>query len=337
VERGLAVAHVGAAVAGGVRRSSMRMPKSWTCSIFAAALWLGAAQAAPTAAPEPQRSFASAEEAVRAFIAALRDHKGADLKAILGPDAGRVIDSGDKYADQEVQQRFVALYDQKHAIVQTNPGRAELNVGPDDWALPIPVAQSNGRWAFDTKAGAQAIIDRRIGRNELSAIRTLLAAVDAQRDYFQRAKQAGGTGVYATRFISAAGKHDGLYWPVTEGETESPLGPLVDAAQDAGYPGDLVGGKPIPYEGYYFRILKAQGPNGDGGAKSYMQSGRMTGGFAMVAWPAVFGSSGIMTFIAGPDGDVYQQDLGSMTGRIAAGMTTFNPDLSWSRVTETND
>ncbi len=313
----------------------MRMPASWPCSIFVAVLWLGATQAAP--APEPQRSFASAEAAVQAFVAALRDHQETDLKAILGPDADRVIHSGDKYADQELQQRFVALYDQKHAVVQRSPGQAELDVGPDDWPLPIPVVESNGRWTFDTKAGGQTIIDRRIGRNELSAIRTLLAVVDAQRDYFQRAKQADGTGVYATRLISTAGKQDGLFWPVAEGETESPLGPLVDTAQDAGYPGDLVGGKPIPYEGYYFRILKAQGPNADGGAKSYLQSGRMTGGFAMVAWPAVFGSSGIMTLIVGPDGDVYQQDLGPRTGRIAAGMATFDPDLGWSRIVETND
>ena len=316
----------------------MRMPAGWPCSIVVVALGLGAAQAAPaTAPPEPQRSFESAEAAVQAFVTALRDHQVADLKAILGPDADRVIDSGDKYADQELQQRFVALYDQKHAIVQAGPGQAELDVGPDDWPLPIPVVEGNGHWTFDTKAGAQTIIDRRIGRNELAAIRTLLAAVDAQRDYFERTKQESGTGVYATRFISTAGKRDGLYWPVAEGETESPLGPLIDAAQDAGYPGDLVGGKPIPYEGYYFRILKAQGPNGDGGAKSYIQSGRMTGGFAMVAWPAVFGSSGVMTFVAGPDGDVYQQDLGSGTGRIAAGMTTFDPDLDWSRIIETND
>ena len=274
---------------------------------------------------------------MQTFVAALRDHKAADLKAILGPDADRVIDSGDKYADQELQGRFVALYDQRHTIEQTSPGHAELDVGPDDWPMPIPLVESNGRWIFDTKAGAQAIVDRRIGRNELSAIRTLLAAVDAQRDYFERAKQAGGSGVYATRFISLPGQHDGLYWPVAEGEAKSPLGPLIDAAHEAGYPGELAGGKPIPYEGYNFRILKAQGPNGDGGAKSYIQSGHMSGGFAMVAWPAVFGSNGIMTFIVGPDGDIYQQDLGSRTARIAAGMTTFDPDLSWSRVTETND
>lgn len=335
----LAVAAVVLAVvvADGVRRSPMAKRKHWLRGALAAALWFGIAQAGPSNAPEPQRSFASPEEAVTAFIAALRDNQEADLRAILGPEADRVVNSGDRYADRELHQRFVALYDQKHTIQQKSPGHAELNAGPDDWPLPIPIVESNGRWTFDTKAGEQTIVDRRIGRNELRAIRTLLACVDAERDYFDRVRQATGTGVYATRVLSTPGHQDGLYWPVAEGETESPLGPLVDAAQEAGYPGELVGGKPIPYEGYYFRILKAQGPNGDGGAKSYMQSGRMTGGFALIAWPARFASSGIMTFIAGPDGDVYQKDLGPNTAHIAGAMTMFDPDLSWARVTVTND
>ena len=315
----------------------MGAPKSWLRAILAAILWTGIVQAAPINAPEPQRSFASAEDAAKAFVAALRDNNKTDLRAILGPEADRVVDSGDRYADQELHQRFVALYEEKHAIDEKVPGRAELNVGANDWPLPIPLVESNGRWMFDTNAGAQTIVDRRIGRNELSAIRTLLACADAQHDYFQRAKQANGSGVYATRLVSTPGRHDGLYWPVAEGETESPLGPLIDAAQDAGYPGQLIGGKPSPYEGYYFRILKGQSSNGDGGTKSYMLSGRMTGGFALLAWPAVFGSSGIMTFIVGPDGDVYQKDLGAKTGRIAADMTTFDPDVTWSRVEETND
>jgi hypothetical protein len=212
-----------------------------------------------------------------------------------------------------------------------------LEVGADDWPMPIPMVEHDGRWTFDTKAGAQTIIDRRIGRNELSAIRTLLACVDAQHDYFDRAKSATGSGEYATRLVSTPGRRDGLYWPVAEGEPESPLGPLIDAAQDAGYPGELIGGKPIPYEGYFFRSLRAQGPNGDGGPKSYMQSGRMVGGFALIAWPAVFESSGIMTFVVGPDGDVYQKDLGPETARIATSITAFDPDLTWSRVAMTND
>lgn len=315
----------------------MQTLKTWPCSILAVILWFTLAQAAPASAPEPQRNFASAEEAVSAFVAALRNHREADLRSILGPEADRVIDSGDRYADRELHQRFVALYDEKHTIDEKSPGRAELDVGPNDWPMPIPLVENNGRWTFDTKAGAQTVIDRRIGRNELSAIRTLLACVDAQHDYFDLAKQATGTGVYATRLLSTPGQHDGLYWPVAEGETESPLGPLIDAAQDAGYPGELVRGKPIPYEGYHFRILKAQGQNGDGGAKTYIQSGRMTGGFALIAWPAVFGSSGIMTFMVGPDGDVYQKDLGPETARVAAQIMTFDPDLTWSRVAMTNE
>ncbi len=326
-----------AAAAGGVRRSSMRMTKSWPFAVLAATLWFAAARAAPRSAPEPQRSFASAEEAASAFVAALRDHKEADLRAILGPEGDRVIDSGDRYADRELQARFVALYDERHVIDPKSPVNAELDVGPNDWPMPIPLVENNGRWTFDTKAGAQTVVDRRIGRNELSAIRTLLACADAQHDYFDRTRQAKSSGEYALRLVSTPGRHDGLYWPVAEGEADSPLGPLVDAARDAGYPGELVAGKPIPYEGYYFRILKAQGPNGDGGARSYVQSGRMTGGFALIAWPAVFGSSGIMTFTVGPDGDVYQKDLGSETARIATTMTTFDPDLTWSRVTMTKE
>ena len=309
----------------------------WPWMVLAASLWLSSAQAAPPGAVEPQRSFASAEEAVTAFVAALRNHDEADLRAILGPGADRVVDSGDKYADRELHQRFVALYDQKHSIDQKTPGRAELDVGPNDWPLPIPLVETGGHWTFDTKTGAQTVIDRRIGRNELLAIRTLLACIDAQHDYFDRTKQSNGVGEYATRLLSTPGHRNGLYWPAAEGESESPLGPLVDAARDAGYPGEVADRKPIPYEGYYFRILKGQGPSADGGAKSYIESGRMSGGFALIAWPAVFESSGIMTFIAGPDGDVYQKDLGPDTARTAATIATFDPDLTWSHVDVTRD
>jgi hypothetical protein len=305
--------------------------------ILATNLGVATASAGQTARLEAQRSFASPEDAVTAFVIALRVGKLADLRAILGPEADQVIDSGDRYADRELHRRFIALYDQKHTIVQSTPSHAELDVGPNDWPLPIPLIETDGHWTFDTKVGAQTIIDRRIGRNELSAIRTLLACVDAERDYFERARKATGTGLYAARLLSSPGNQDGLYWPVAGGDGESPLGPLIDAAQDAGYPGELSDGKPIPYEGYYFRILKAQGPNADGGVRSYIQFGRMTGGFALLAWPAVYASSGIMTFIVGPDGDMYQMDLGPQTGHIAGAMTSFDPDLSWSRVDVTND
>ena len=315
----------------------MGMPRDWACSIWIAVIWIGTAQAAPAETPPPQRSFVSAEEAVNAFVAALREHNEADWRAILGPEAESVTDFGASFADQERLQQFITLFDEKHAIDQKGPGRAELDVGLDDWPLPIPIVENNGRWAFDSNAGAQTIIDRRIGRHELSVIRTLLACVETQRSYFDRVKQAIGIGTYATRLVSTPGHHDGLYWPLAEGEIESPLGPLIKAAQDADYPGELVGDKPIPYEGYYFRVLEAQGPNGDGGAKSYIQSGRMTGGFALIAWPAAFESSGIMTFIVGPEGDVYQKDLGPNTARIAATMTMFDPDHGWSHIQITHE
>src|SRR5262249_21216532 len=169
--------------------SRMTMQRRWPCATIAI-LWFSMAQAAPPSTPVPQRSFSSAEEAVNTFVATLRNHQEADLRAILGSDAEQVISSGDRYADQELQQLFLALYDQKHTIQLTSAGRVELDVGPDDWRLPIPIVESNGRWTFDTKAGEQTIIDRRIGRNELKAIRTLLACVDAERDYFDRALPA---------------------------------------------------------------------------------------------------------------------------------------------------
>ena len=338
-EAAVAVPHVeeAADAADGVRSELMRIPTIWLCMTLAAVLWPGIALAASSDPPAPQRTFASAEDAANAFVTALRNHQEADLRAILGPEADRILDSGDAHADEELHQRFLGLYDAKHSIEKKGPGHAELDAGPDDWPLPIPLVEKDGRWTFDTAAGAQTIVDRRVGRNELSAIRTLLASVDAQHAYFDLIKQQIGRGVYTTRFISTPDHHDGLYWPVAAGEPESPLGPLIEAAQEAGYPGELIGEKPIPYEGYNLRILTAQGPNGDGGARSYMQSGHLTGGFALVAWPAVYESSGIMTFIAGPDGDVYQKDLGPETASIAATMSAFDPDLTWSRVAWTNE
>jgi len=260
------------------------MLKRWICWIGVAVCWLGALQTAP--AEERQRSFTSADEAASALVTALREHNEADWRAILGPESDHVIDLKGPHADQQQLQDFLALYDEKHSIDRKVPGRAELNIGPDDWPLPIPIIESNGRWTFDTSVGAQSIVDRRIGRNELSAIHTLLTCVKAQHDYFDTEKRTNGTGVYATRLVSTPGRHDGLYW--LEGEAESQLRALIDAARDPGDPDELAGGKAIPEGGYYFRILKAQGPNGDGGAKSYIQVGHMTGGFALIAWPAPF-------------------------------------------------
>jgi hypothetical protein len=311
------------------------MSNRWLCWIAAAICSVGILQSGR--AEERQRSFASADQAANALVTALRERNEADWRAILGLEADHVIELRGPDADQRQIQDFLALYGEKHAIDEKVRGRAELNVGPNDWPLPIPIIETDGRWTFDTSAGVESIIDRRIGRNELSAIRTLLACVDAQHKYFEFSELITGTGFYATRVVSTAGHQDGLYWPAAEDGKESPLGRLIEGAQEAGFPNEQDGNQPIQYEGYYFRILKAQGPNMEGGAKSYIDSGQMIGGFALIAWPVEFDSSGIMSFIVGPNRVVYQKDLGLHTLSIAAAVTTFDPDLTWSRIELTHE
>jgi hypothetical protein len=210
-----------------------------------------------------------------------------------------------------------------------------LDVGKDDWPLPIPVVRQAGVWRFDVAAGAQEIIDRRIGRNEIDAIRVSLFYADAQKDYFDRVKQISGTGEYAQRLVSTPNNHDGLYWPVATGELESPLAPLMSQAIDEGYPGEIVPG--TPYQGYYFKVLKGQGESAPGGPKDYLVNGKMTGGFALVAWPASYGVSGVMTFLVDQDGVVFQKDLGEHTAASAGAITRFDPDIGWARVDVSNN
>jgi hypothetical protein len=281
--------------------------------------------------PKTQLSYPSPEAAVAALVAAVQAQVPLQLYAVLGPGSEKVVSSGDPYADAEGAKRFLAAYAVHHAIEPAGSGRMMLEIGNDDWEFPIPIVEADGRWHFDAAAGAQELLDRRIGRNEISAIRTLLACVDAEYAYFaMTAKQ--GHGEFAERLVSQPGKRDGLYWPAASDEAESPLGPLVATAEAEGYPGDLVAGKLVPYQGYYFRILRARGPNSPGGAKNFVENGHMTGGFAFVAWPASYGASGIMTFLVGEDGVVFQKDLGPDTASIAGRMSVFDPDLSWTRV-----
>jgi hypothetical protein len=307
------------------------------CAACSVTIWLGLAHDL-LAAPQPtQQSYASPEEAATALVSALRSHDQATLRAIFGPGGESQLSSGDRYTDEEQQRRFVAAYEEKHAFVPEGPGRMKLDVGQDNWPLPIPIVQDGGRWQFDTPAGAQEIINRRIGRNELAAIRVSLAYADAQKDYCARMKQETGTGFYAERLISTPGRQDGLYWPATGESGESPFGKLVAQVEGEGYPGAFVGGKPIPYQGYYFRVLKAQGPDAPGGAMSYVQSGRMANGFALIAWPASYGSSGIMSFQVNQDGVVFQKDLGPDTPGTVAEVTRFDPDMTWALVKVTSD
>ncbi len=283
------------------------------------------------AAPAPQ-SFASPDDAVAALIAAVGSADPARMVQVLGPAAEPLVSSGDRNADIAAGKRFLESYAAQHALVPDGPGRMTLQVGTNDWPLPLPLVQADGRWHFDSEAGAQEIIDRRIGSNEIAAIRVSLAYVDAQADYFARAKAAGGPGEYAQRLVSTEGAQDGLYWPQAEGEAESPFGPLVQQAMDEGYPGELVSGRQMPYQGYFFRILRRQGPEAEGGARNYVLDGHMTGGFALLAWPASWGVSGVMTFLVNQDGVVFQKDLGPHTAAHAAAIASFDPDLSWARV-----
>ena len=304
-------------------------------AVICIVLWLWLAHGVLGAPQAEQESYASPEEAAAALAAAARSHDQAASRAILGPNSERLLSSGDRYADVEQQNRFAAAYDEKHVLVPDYEERMILDVGDDDWPLPIPIVQRGRwhRWVFDAKAGADELVDRRIGRDELAAIRVALSYVDAQKAYFERMKQQTGTGFYAERLISTAGRRDGLYWPAAAGTSESPFGPLVAQAEGEGYPGAFVGGTPIPYQGYYFRVLKGQGPNAPGGAISYMKSRRMTGGFALIAWPAIYGSSGIMAFQVHQEGVVFEKDLGAKTSRIAAENHALRsrPDLDTGR------
>lgn len=284
-----------------------------------------------------QLTFATPDEAVAALIEAARQNDLKRMTAILGPGSEALVTSGDPNADATTRQKFVAAYDTSHKLVQTGVDRDMLSVGPDNWPLPIPVVQQTGRWRFDSMAGAQEIIDRRIGRNEIAAIRVALTYVDAQRAYFEQSKQKSGTGEFAQRLVSTPGQQDGLYWPATDQEPASPLAPLVAQAVEEGYPGDIVSGRQIPYQGYYFRVLKAQGEDAPGGAMDYMDGGRMTKGFALVAWPAAYGSSGIMTFLVNQDGVVFQKNLGKATATVAGAVRRFDPDVTWARVDVTGD
>ncbi|HTC10397.1 MAG TPA: DUF2950 domain-containing protein [Acetobacteraceae bacterium] len=306
-------------------------------AIILAGLLVGGTLPFPAFGAPSQLSFATPDDAVAALLDAARSNDPKQLLAVLGSGSETLINSGDQNADAAARQKFVADYDAQHKLAEVTPGHDVLRVGANDWPMPIPVVLVNGRWQFDTQAGAQEIIDRRIGRNEIAAIRVALTYVDAQRDYFERTKQASGKGEYAQRLASRPNKHDGLYWPVTTGEPESPFGPLVAQSVEEGYPDDPGTGYRIPYQGYYFRILNAQGENAPGGAKSYVTGGRMTEGFALVAWPASFGASGIMTFLVDQDGVVYQKDLGSGTAAIAAAMARYNPDITWARVDVTSN
>jgi hypothetical protein len=235
--------------------------------------------------------------------------------------------SGDEVADREARERFVGAYDAKHNVT-VEGDKAILVVGADDFPLPIPLIRREANWTFDTAAGRLEVLYRRIGRNELDAIQTCLAYVDAQNEYAEKDRTGAGPGVYARRIVSSSGKKDGLYWPASDGDA-SPLGDLIAQASEEGY---KAGARRTPYHGYYYRILTRQGPNAPGGVLNYVVRGKMIGGFALLAYPAEYGNSGVVTFLVNHAGTVYQRDLGDYTTSVADRMTWFNPDQTWKKV-----
>jgi hypothetical protein len=275
-----------------------------------------------------QMTFATPESAVDALIAANRNNQTEKLLHILGPHSGRLIFSGDLVADKQGRARFLRAYDAVHQLESNGENKRILVVGKEAWPLPIPIVRTDEGWRFDTLAGEQEILNRRIGRNELSVVHVCRAYVEAQREFAEIHQEAGGKPEYARQFRSTKGKHNGLYWQRKAGATESPLGPLIAAAEAEGY-GEAALRAKRPYHGYFYKILTAQGEGAAGGARSYLIDNRMTNGFALIAFPAKYGDSGVMTFMVNQDGIVYEKDLGPKTTRIAGQMRQYDLDATW--------
>jgi hypothetical protein len=280
---------------------------------------------------QAQQRFKTPEEAVQALVQAARSGDSKSVVNILGPGSQELVSSGDPVEDAEVRKEYLAAYDAGHRIVSESGKPSVLVIGPNDWPFPIPMVQRDGQWIFDVPAGREEVLARRIGRNELSTMKAMLAYWDAQQDYADMNKSKSGQAVYAQRIISSPGKKDGLYWPTSGNEPPSPLGDAVAAATQRGNRP----GAGEPYHGYRFKILLRQGPTAPGGAVDYIVKGDMIGGFAAVAYPAEYGNSGVMTFIINHEGDIYEKDLGDGTARIASQMTSFNPDHTWRKVVDT--
>ena len=289
--------------------------------------------AAVAAEPTKQGTFLSPQQAIEALVAAVQSDGDDALLEVFGPGSESLIASGDPVADQTGRARFLKAYGEKNALEMETEDRAVLIIGARDYPFPIPIVRRAESWSFDTPAGMDEIINRRIGRNELHTIEVMQVYCDAQREY--ASAQRNGNGLqFAQKLKSSEGRMDGLYWPVEENNAESPLGPLIAKAADEGYTEGLDDDHPEPFHGYFFKILTAQGEHADGGAFDYLAEGKMVLGFALVAYPARYAVSGIMTFIVNQQGVIFEQDLGEDTTAIAAAMTAYDPDDSWHQYTE---
>lgn len=272
-----------------------------------------------------QKTFSSAEEASKAIVSAMRSNDEKMMLDILGPDAKQIVSSGDDIEDAENRANFVKRYEQMHRLMKEPDGTTTLYIGAENWPAPIPLVNKSGSWYFDTDMGKKEILYRRVGRNEMSTIRVCQELAAAQKEYY-----ASQHSEYAQKIFSDEGQHNGLYWEAAESESQSPIGPLVASANAEGYHKGKAG-PPTPYRGYLYHILTRQGADATGGAKNYVVDGKMTEGFAFVAYPAEYRSSGVMTFIVGADGIVYQKDLGKKTEALGKAMKEFNPNSSWEK------
>jgi len=312
-----------------MRRTKLNFDKSqWANLPILAAVAILSISCFPTrsmAQQHGQKTFSSPGDASNAFFAAAQSNDGKAMLEILGPDGKHLVSSGDEVEDAQSRANFVRRYQQMHRLVKEPDGTTVLYIGAENWPTPIPLVNKGHTWYFDTEAGRKEILYRRIGRNEISTIRVCQELVAAQKEYYSTQHNE-----YAQKIFSDEGQHNGLYWKVAEGEPQSPIGPLVAAAVAKGYANSLEGA-PTPYRGYYYRILTRQGENGPGGAKSYIANGKMTEGFAFVAYPAEYRSSGVMTFIVNEDGVVYQKDLGVKTAALANAMKEYNRTSSWEK------
>ena len=299
---------------------------------LAASTAIGAGRA--SAQDDDFASYGSAEEAVSALIAAVRSDDPVDaIVEVLGPDGEEIASSGDPVDDEARRERFLTAFDESHKIEQEDASKAILVIGNDEFPFPIPIVSEGGKWFWDTDAGLDEILTRRIGENELNTIEVMRAYVAAQLEYAE--KERDGKGIqYARRLMSRDGRKDGLYWAAAEGEEESPIGPLIAKAQREGYKARTSGEGQPAYHGYVYRMLYGQGRNAADGARDYILKDRMIGGFALIATPAEYGNSGIMTFIVNHDGDVYEKDLGPDTVTDAGKIKLFDPDSSWTKVAD---
>jgi len=311
----------------------MQKPSRIASALIGAALAATAACTRPETPPQPQQQmFASPEEAVKALATVVQAADVQQLTEIFGPDSKELVDTGDPVTARRNRETFTAAFAEGWRLVDDNRGGGKtLVIGNEEWPFPVPIVMDGDRWRFDTAAGKEEVLARRIGRNELAVIRICSTYVAAQHRYAEHGHDGKPAGLYAQSFGSDPDKENGLYWPEAKGKRLSPLGDLVAQAASEGRAIGQ-GQRQTPFQGYYFKILTAQGAAAPGGAKSYITNGNMSGGFALVAWPAEYDLTGIMTFIVNQDGIVYEKDLGSESAATASKMTEYNPDNSWQRV-----